>query len=263
MKKLAVALFASALSLTAVPAFAWDQSSMNAQVDQTNFSIDGDCSGTLIDLQNGYILTANHCVDQKFDTVEKQEIDQKTGEVKTIKVKISRPGTASQITFDGGNPVASQLFKYTVKAHDADHDLALIQLHAKLPNTIVAPVATDEPVRGDHVWAVGNPFGVLYSTVTDGRVSSVQRDYRMIGIDRNSPGDELDNQPGDNVLLQHTAPIAPGNSGGALYNDKGELIGVNVRGAAIGNIALAVTLDDVRKFLTDNGVTLPTPVATN
>lgn len=262
MKKLALTLLAAtSLSVFSFPAFAWDQTAMNNQVDQTNFLVDDDCSGTLVDLTNGFILTANHCVNSDFEVVEKQVTDPKTGEVKTEKVKITRPGTVSQLVFNGSKPIGKNSFLYTVKAHDADHDLALLQIQTKLPNTQAAPIATAEPVRGDKVWSVGNPFVRFYSTVTNGIVASTARDYRMLGIDQNNPGDELDNQPGDNALLQHTASIAPGNSGGALYNDNGELIGVNVRGAAGYAIYFAVPLDDVRKFLSDNGMTLPAQVA--
>lgn len=258
MKKFLVAILASAFSLFGAPAFAgWDLTAMNQQIDQTNFVVNGICSGTLIDKDNGLFLTANHCIDEQFQTIEKEVPDKDNqGAVKKIKIKISVPGKVSQLTFDGPKPVAENSAVFKVKAHDPDHDLALVQSESKLPNTMSAPLACKEPVRGETVYAVGNPFVVLYSSVTKGIIASVQRDYRMIGIDQT--GYDGDNQPGENGLIQHTAPIAGGNSGGALYNENGELIGVNVRGSAVGSISLAVPLDDIRKFLTDNKVNLPT-----
>jgi len=231
----------------------WPVRAMNKQIDQTNFLIDNDCSGTLIDKDERLILTASHCIAAHYDTVSREEVD-KDGTVKEIKVRVTKPGTVSQIDFAGANEVHRSVFVYRVKANDPHRDLGLIQVVAKLPNTMQAPVACEAPDRGDTVYAVGNPFAVLYSTVTKGIVASVARDYRMLGIDGN--GD--DEQPGDNGLMQITAPIEGGNSGGAAYNDAGELIGVNVRASQVNEtVAFAVPLEDVRKFLTENNVTLP------
>jgi S1-C subfamily serine protease len=224
---------------------------LNKQIDVTNFLVNKGCSGTLVDLK-GDILTANHCVMDQFEDVQRDEVD-KDGKVKKVTVRISKPGTVSQIVFAGPSEVQRTTFVYKVKAHDPDHDLALVDVLSKLPNDMRAPVSCTEPRRLDPVWAVGNPFGILYSSATAGIVASTQRDYRLLGIDGES-GDATE-QPGDNGLIQHTAPIEGGNSGGALYNEQGELVGVNVRGSRVNEtVAFAVPLDDVRKFLKDSGV---------
>jgi S1-C subfamily serine protease len=64
-------------------------------------------------------------------------------------------------------------------------------------------------------------------------------------------GDATDD--GEHGLVQHTAVIAPGNSGGALYNADGHFVGVNVRGMP-GGFGFAVPLSDVRAFLKKNDV---------
>lgn len=245
-----------ALLVAATPATAAvSNADLNRQIDQTNFLVNDGCSGTLVDYAAGYILTANHCIADQFQDV-KRDVVGADGVIKTITVRVSKPGTVSQIVFSGPNETQRTTFVFKVVAHDADHDLALLKVVSKLPNTMQAPIACREPQRLDTDYAVGNPFGFLYSTATKGIVASTARDYRMLGID--GSGDDPSTQPGDNGLIQSTAPIEGGNSGGALYNDDGELIGVNVRGSQINEtVAFAVPLDDIRKFLADNSVTVP------
>jgi hypothetical protein len=89
---------------------------------------------------------------------------------------------------------------------DEDRDLAVLQIQAtKLPAVKLGDSASVRP--GDRVIAIGHPLG-LGNTVSDGLVSAV----RVVD-------DDL-------TLLQISAPIAPGSSGGPLFNDRGEVIGV-------------------------------------
>lgn len=243
------------LPLLASPAYAGiSNSDLNKQIDATNFLVNDNCSGTRV--APGLILTANHCVAEQFQDVERDKVDEKTGEVQKIKVRVSKPGTVSQLKFVDHGESQRTVFVYTVKAHDPDHDLALVRTISKLADAKSVPVACREPQRLDQVYAIGNTRAILYSSATVGVIASVQRDYRLLGIDGSS-GDGID-QPGDNALIQHTAPMGGGNSGGALLNDDGELIGVNVRGYQnVAPLGFAVPLDDVRKFLKDSGVDLP------
>jgi S1-C subfamily serine protease len=248
----AALIIAAAFCFFMVAAFAaeWPIDAMNAQIDGANFLVNRGCSGTLIDKTNGYILTANHCIDTQFDVVTKQEIGD-DGKVKEVKVRVAQPGTVSQLVFSGPNEVQRTQYVFHIKAADHDHDLALLKVVAKLPEYVVeAKLSCTAPKRGETVYAVGNPFGVLFGTVTKGIVASVARDYRMLGID-----DEGDGQSGDNGLMQITAPIEGGNSGGAIYNAIGEQIGVAVRASPVNEtVAFAVPLSDLRKFLSENGV---------
>lgn len=238
---------AACLGLTVAPtapAFAWSVKEMNATIDQTNFLVNRGCSGTLIDKANGYILTAHHCITDQFETIEREKIDS-DGVVKKEKVRITRPGTVSQLTFQNASEVQRSVYAFKVKLSDKDLDLALIQVIAKLPNTIEAKIACTDVSRGDVVYAVGNPLGVLYSSVTKGIVSSINRNYPMLGID----------DQGDHQLLQISSGIIGGNSGGAAYNDSGELIGVPVRGSRVNEIiGLAAPLGDIKKLLMREGL---------
>lgn len=93
---------------------------------------------------------------------------------------------------------------------DETTDLALIKVDAKgLP---AIPIGnSDELKLGQWVLAVGNPFN-LTSTVTAGIVSAKARSLGANGIES---------------FIQTDAAINSGNSGGALVNEKGELVGIN------------------------------------
>jgi putative serine protease PepD len=84
-------------------------------------------------------------------------------------------------------------------------DLAVVSLSQKLA---VLPIATKRSAVGAPVLVLGSPLG-LDGTVTSGIVSA----YRT--------------EDGSRVL-QFSAPISPGNSGGPVLNDRGEVVGVSV-----------------------------------
>jgi serine protease Do len=87
-----------------------------------------------------------------------------------------------------------------------DHDLALVRIEASgLPALTLGDSEAMRP--GDPVVAIGNPLG-LEDTVSNGLISAVRTIHQ-----------------GSNVL-QISAPIAPGSSGGPIFNDRGEVIGV-------------------------------------
>ncbi len=101
-------------------------------------------------------------------------------------------------------------FKGRIIGCDATTDLALIKIDAKdLPAIKIGN--SDDLKLGQWVLAVGNPFN-LTSTVTAGIVSAKARSLGANGIES---------------FIQTDAAINSGNSGGALVNEKGELVGIN------------------------------------
>lgn len=104
--------------------------------------------------------------------------------------------------------------KATLIGSDPSTDLALIKVEAN--NLPFLTFGNSDSVQvGEWVLAVGNPFD-LESTVTAGIVSAKGRSI-----------DVLDAQDKIESFIQTDAAVNPGNSGGALVNAKGELIGIN------------------------------------
>ncbi len=105
-------------------------------------------------------------------------------------------------------------FVATVVGLDPSTDLALIKIDEKnLPFLIFGN--SDQVKIGEWVLAVGNPFN-LTNTVTAGIVSAKARNINILG-----GGSSVES------FIQTDAAVNPGNSGGALVNTKGELIGIN------------------------------------
>lgn len=243
MKLRALLAAAAALLLCA-----WSPFEANKQIDQTNFVVNTGCSGTLISISERYVLTANHCVTDQYETVEVEKIDDK-GVVTKEKQRRLKPGTVKQISFEGGNEVREVTYRTRIKAVDRDKDLALLQIIADIPNTAASSLACTAPRRLDPVYIVGNPMGSLYSSVVKGVVSSVQRDYGLIHMDNGSNAEE--------ALIQISGGVIGGNSGGAVYDDAGHLVGVAVLAHRTNEtLGFAVPLDRIKDFLKTNKVEL-------
>jgi hypothetical protein len=89
-------------------------------------------------------------------------------------------------------------------ALDRDADLALLKVDSSAPSLVLAPSAS--PAAGDNVYVVGNPLG-LEGTFSVGIISGVRH------IEEDS-------------ILQMTAPISPGSSGGPVMDNSGLVIGI-------------------------------------
>ncbi len=121
---------------------------------------------------------------------------------------------------------------------DPDTDVAVIRIAAE--NLSALPLANSDGLRvGDFVVAIGNPFG-LGQTVTSGIVSALGRSGLGIG--------------GFEDFIQTDASINVGNSGGALVNLRGELVGINsaifARGGGSIGIGFAIPSNMARDIMT-------------
>ncbi len=107
-------------------------------------------------------------------------------------------------------------------------DLAVIRIR-KILKPLSVYRGKKKLVRGQKVVAIGSPLG-LFNSVSDGIISG----FRTIQ---------------DNDMIQFTAPISPGSSGGAVLNMYGEVIGISTAGFDSGqNINLAVSYEDILVF---------------
>ena len=136
-------------------------------------------------------------------------------------------------------------FTATVIGTDPSTDLALIKVDAD--DLSVIPMGDSDALKvGEWVLAVGNPFGFT-STVTTGIVSAKARSISSATHGGRSMGIES--------YIQTDAAVNPGNSGGALVNLAGELIGINTAiYSQTGNYAgysFAIPVSIVRKVVTD------------
>jgi serine protease Do len=103
-------------------------------------------------------------------------------------------------------------YKAELVGTDKENDIALLKIDAKVALPYI-PFANSDTIKiGEWVLAVGNPYN-LTSTVTAGIVSAKGRD--------------LEGNGNIESFIQTDAAVNPGNSGGALVNTRGELVGIN------------------------------------
>jgi Do/DeqQ family serine protease len=172
-------------------------------------------SGVIIS-SDGYIVTNNHVVD------DAQNIEVTLNDKRTYKAKVI--------------------------GRDPDTDIAVIKIDEKdLP--FISYGNSDALMVGEWVLAVGNPYN-LTSTVTAGIVSAKNRNLNILAGNRGG-----DNNSAIESFIQTDAAVNPGNSGGALVNTKGEMIGVTTAiasptGSYSGN-SFAVPVAIVKKVAAD------------
>lgn len=144
-----------------------------------------------------------------------------------------------EVTLNG-----NKKYNATVIGADVNTDLALLKIDAKDLPAITFGNSDDLKV-GEWVLAVGNPFGFT-STVTAGIVSAKARSIASATHSR---------QMGIDAFIQTDAAVNPGNSGGALVNTKGELVGINTAiYSQTGNYAgysFAIPTSIVQKIIND------------
>lgn len=160
--------------------------------------------------EDGYIVTNSHVVSD--------------GEAKEINV-----------LFNNGETAPAELVW-----NDASLDLAIIKVASDNKNLKAIDIGdSDEIGVGDRVVAIGNPLGFnLQSTVTSGIISGLNRSVSF------NTGVQMDG------LMQTDAAINSGNSGGALLNSRGQLIGINT--AKAGNsdgIGFAIPINTVKPVI--------------
>ena len=136
-------------------------------------------------------------------------------------------------------------YSASIVGYDESNDIAVLKIDA----TGLTPVVlgdSDELYVGDEVMAIGNPLGELTFSLTVGYVSAMDREVTL------SSGTTMD-------LIQTDAAINSGNSGGALFNTYGEVVGItnakyssssSSSSASIDNIGFAIPINHVKGIVT-------------
>lgn len=118
-------------------------------------------------------------------------------------------GKRAEVLLSDGSRYVAMLVGY-----DKSYDLAVLKVTVPGKDLPVAEFGDSDGLRvGDPAWAIGNPLGMeLRGTMTDGMVSAINRE---VGADN-----------GTMTLIQTTAALNSGNSGGALINAAGQVVGI-------------------------------------
>ena len=176
----------------------------------------GEATGSgIIVSEDGYIVTNNHVISSESSSF--YAITEATG----IKVNLYN---------------STESYEATVVGTDAYTDLAVL----KIEKTGLTPATLADSAEvkvGEFVMAVGNPLGMDYS-VTSGIVSAVNR--------------EIESEGTTFTAIQTDAAINSGNSGGALVNSNGEVIGINTMkfaGDGIEGIGFAIPISSATSVI--------------
>ena len=177
-------------------------------------------SGIIIS-EDGYIVTNNHVIDTSSSNSSYSYYD--ISEATSIKIKLHG---------------SDELFEAKVVGKDSQTDLAVLKID-KTGLTAAEFANSDEAAVGEFAMAVGSPLG-LDTTVTTGIVSAVNREVEADGTTY--------------VCIQTDAAINSGNSGGALVNSDGKVIGINtlkLSGSGIEGIGFAIPINSTTDIIDD------------
>lgn len=172
-------------------------------------------SGVIIS-EDGYILTNNHVV-----TTSDSSSYYQVSEANKITVTLYNDSTE---------------YEAKIVGTDSQTDLAVIKIE-KTGLTKATLGDSDSLKVGETAFAIGNPLG-MQSTVTSGIISAVNREVK------DSDGQTY-------TLIQTDAAINSGNSGGALVNAAGEVVGINsmkLNGTGIEGIGFAIPINSTKSI---------------
>lgn len=152
----------------------------------------------------------------------------KTGLVATNLHVVAGENTIRVRLYDG-----TQYQVLRVDGVDRDRDLALLKIQPARELPILKLGDSSVMSAGDQIVTIGNPLGVFDYSVTSGLISQVRPLCGRQDIAANRCNQEL-------TVLQISAAISPGSSGGPLFNQFGEVVGVTTAITSGQNLNLAV-----------------------
>lgn len=266
----AVALVAGSCATTAAMMNSYFQKEMKALTQQMNDKIaavqkeagksssTGATSGR--PLASGEYMTPGQVYEQNVDavvaiTVEVEDYDNYgrpvSGLASGTGFFISSDGyvITNYHVIEGGTKVTvtthnDEEYEAQIVGYEANNDLAVLKVEGEnLPYTTIGSSA--DLMVGDQVVAIGNVLSTFASSLTVGYVSGVDRVVDTDGVAMN--------------MIQTDVAINSGNSGGPLFNMKGEVVGITTAkfsgqsssGVSIEGIGFAIPMDDVTGMIED------------
>ena len=118
-----------------------------------------------------------------------------------------------------------------VLSADPTRDLVLVKFAATKPMPTLRLGDSSKVSTGEKIVAIGNPLGVFENTVSEGLISSIREVCSQKDVEAKNP-----QCPIELHLLQISAPISQGSSGGPLFNQVGEVVGVTTAIIAQGQL---------------------------
>ncbi|MCC6865252.1 MAG: trypsin-like peptidase domain-containing protein [Ignavibacteria bacterium] len=127
-------------------------------------------------------------------------------------------------------------------------DLAVLEISSECDD--ILPLADESGIHNlDVVYSIGNPtdenMNVDYFHLTKGRIKKIDDDSWFY--------DQDENYTHEAFVIQHTAMIRPGNSGGPLLNSRGEVIGINTFFYS-DSLNYAIHVNELKRILDDNNI---------
>ena len=200
--------------------------------------------------QDTQVLTSNQIYDQVLPSVVCVTADQGNGSASVGSgVVLTQSGyiVTNFHIIQGGVSLNVGLLSSTANydaklvGYDEELDLAVLKIEAQ-GLTPARLGSSDQLSVGDSVYAIGNPMGYLHGTMTEGIISSPTRTIQVDGREMN--------------LLQTSAALNSGNSGGALTNAYGQVVGITsakITGVendtVIEGLGLVIPINDTIPFL--------------
>ena len=200
--------------------------------------------------QDTQVLTSNQIYDQVLPSVVCVTADQGNGSASVGSgVVLTQSGyiVTNFHIIQGGVSLNVGLLSSTANydaklvGYDEELDLAVLKIEAQ-GLTPARLGSSDQLSVGDSVYAIGNPMGYLHGTMTEGIISSPTRTIPVDGKDMN--------------LLQTSAALNSGNSGGALVNAYGQVVGITTakitgieNDTVIEGLGLVIPISDALPFL--------------
>lgn len=182
--------------------------------NQTYSSIFGSYSQAVTSQGTGFVITEDGYIVTNYHVIE--------------------GGESITVTDYNGNEYAA-----TLAGGEEGNDVAVLKIDAKLTPVTLGESSSLEV--GDDIFIIGNALGELSYTATDGIVSHLSREVKV--------------ESGSTInMFQTNTAINSGNSGGPVYNNKGEVVGIasaKYASDSVEGLGFCIPIDDVKQIISD------------